>query len=102
MSSLAASHVVVLVLEIVTATSSPVPDSLVPVLVAFASGAVGMSIKNVFDSIMSDENEGDGDELGGDDLGGGGDGGGLMSEEGDDDLDDLGGLGGGDDDFGGF
>jgi flagellar protein FlaE len=84
-----------------------VPDGLVPVLVALASGAIGMSIKNVFDSILSDEEdegEAGGEDLGGDDLGGedlGGDGG-LMAEEGGDDLDELGGLGGGEEELGGL
>ena len=67
------------------------PDvaALVPALVVLLSGGlVGMSIKNMFDSIMSDD-ESDADD--GDDMGGGG----LMGDDGD--GDDLGGLGGLDD-----
>ncbi|WP_349254459.1 FlaD/FlaE family flagellar protein [Halorientalis sp.] len=82
-----------------TGAEGLVPDGLGPLVALVASGAVGMSIKNVFDSILSDEEE-EGELSGdvGDDMGGDG---GLMTEEGDDDLDDLGGLGG-DDDIGGF
>ncbi|MFB6083634.1 MAG: FlaD/FlaE family flagellar protein [Halorientalis sp.] len=80
-----------------------VPEGLAPLVALLASGVVGMSIKNVFDSILSDEEEegdlgGEMSNSGGGDMGGDG---GLMAEDGDDDLDDLGGLGG-DDDLGGF
>ncbi len=74
-----------------------------PALVALlTSGLVGMSIKNMFDSILSDEGEG---EMGGSTGEEMADGGGLMAEDdGDDAFGDLGGLDGGDgemDDFGG-
>ena len=66
------------------------------VLTLFSAGIVGMSIKNVFDSILSDEDE----ENAGEQMG---DGAGLMDEDG---GDDLGGLGGfeeeDDDEFGEF
>jgi len=68
-----------------------------PLAVAvLTTGVVGMSIRSVFDSILSDEEDGSGSVDGsGDD--------GLMPEEGGDDLEDLGGgFGGGDDEFGDF
>ena len=66
-----------------------------PVIVALLSfGFVGMSIKSVFDSILSDEEAADESD--------GGDDGGLMPEEGGDDLGGLGGLDDGGDDFGEF
>jgi archaellum component FlaD/FlaE/archaellum component FlaC len=69
------------------------------VLTLFSAGVVGMSIKNVFDSILSDDEDGDAES--GEQMG---DGAGLMGEDGGDD--DLGGLGGldegGDDEFGDF
>jgi len=102
MSSIAAGHVALSTLELVAGVARPqVPESAIPILVLLASGAVGMSIKNMFDSILSDDEEGDD---GGDDLGGGGGGGGLMAEEGGgDDFGDEGGLGLDDDgDIGGF
>ncbi|WP_229110208.1 FlaD/FlaE family flagellar protein [Halapricum desulfuricans] len=65
------------------------------VLTLFSAGVAGMSIKNVFDSILSDEDDGESEQMS--------DGAGLMDEEG---GDDLGGLGGfedeGDDEFGDF
>lgn len=80
-----------------------VPDAtaVVVLTVLLTGGLVGMSIRNMVESIMSDEEAEDGADGGGEGgLGGGGDG--LMAEEGGDD--DLGGLGGldDDDDFGGF
>ena len=58
-------------------------------------GVVGMSIRSVFDSILSDEDGGPDVDEGDDD--------GLMPEEGGDDLGDLGGgFGDGGDDFGDF
>ncbi|SFR98472.1 flagellar protein FlaE [Halomicrobium zhouii] len=71
------------------------------IIILLTSGLVGMSIKNMFDSILSDED--DGDAAGGDEMA---DGGGLMAEDGDgdDDFGDLGGLGGdeGGDELDGF
>ena len=68
------------------------------VLTLFSAGVVGMSIKNVFDSILSDDESDDAE--GGEQMG---DGSGLMGEEGDDDLGGLGGFDeGGDDEFGDF
>ena len=70
-------------------TLAPDVAALVPALIVLLSGGlVGMSIKNMFDSIMSDD-ESDADD--GDDMGGGG----LMGDDGG--GDDLGGLGGLDD-----
>jgi len=72
------------------------PDvvTAVPALIVLLSGGlVGMSIKNMFDSIMSDDESG-GDTDGGDEMAGGG---GLMDDDGGGD-DDLGGLGGLEDD----
>ncbi|WEL20724.1 Archaellum protein D/E [Halorhabdus sp. BNX81] len=68
-----------------------------PLAVAIlTTGALGMSIRSVFDSILSDEGDASSSVDGGGDDG-------LMPEEGGDDLDDLGGgFGGGDDDFGEF
>ncbi|WP_449267321.1 FlaD/FlaE family flagellar protein [Halapricum hydrolyticum] len=65
------------------------------VLTLFSAGVVGMSIKNVFDSILSDEEEDDGNEQMSD-------GAGLMDEDGGDDLGGLGGFEEGDDEFGEF
>ncbi|WP_135663289.1 FlaD/FlaE family flagellar protein [Halorhabdus rudnickae] len=66
-----------------------------PVVVAvLAVGFVGMSIKSVFDSILSDEDAGDSSEDADDD--------GLMPEEGGDEFGDLGGLDEGGDEFGEF
>jgi len=67
-----------------------------PVLVALlAVGFVGMSIRSVFDSILSEDDGTDDAESAGDD--------GLMPEEGGDEFGDLGGLDDGDgDEFGEF
>lgn len=72
-------------------------SSIEPALVAILTlGFVGMSIRSMFDSILSDE--------GGDSSAEQSEGGGLMPEEGGDDLGELGGMGGGDDEeeFGEF
>jgi len=81
---------------------APDAAAIVPALIVLLSGGlVGMSIKNMFDSIMSDDESDEAD-------GGGGGGGGLMGDDGGgggDDGDELGGLGGledDDDDMGGF
>ena len=69
--------------------------------VLLTGGLVGMSIRNMLEGIVSDEDGADdGDDDGADDLGGGG----LMADDDDggDDLGGLGGLDGGDDDLGGF
>jgi archaellum component FlaD/FlaE len=84
-------------------TVVPVVAVVAPLLIVLlAGGVVGMSIRNMFESIMSEG----GDDDAGDGAGGDLDGDGLMAEDGGSDgsdTDDLGGLGGLDDDgLGGF
>jgi len=77
----------------------PEATTLAVGFVLLSGGLLGMSIRNMFESIMADDEEGgDGGDLGGEEMDGG-----LMTDEGDGD-DDLGGLGGLDDsdDLGGF
>lgn len=82
-------------LQVVIPEGTAMASAMVALL---SSGLVGMSIKNMFDSILSDEGGGDGG--GGEEIT---DGGGLMAEEGgDDEFGDLGGLDDGDDDMDGF
>ncbi|MBV0924277.1 flagella E [Halomicroarcula limicola] len=84
-------------LALVPTLQAATPDAvaLVPaLLVVLSGGLVGMSIKSMFDSIMSDGEGDDANEMSGDS--------GLMADDGgDDDLGGLGGLGDGDD-MGGF